>query len=569
MAYGQHAFEVDDQGEPNDLVEELRQHATENPVLADLRKERTAWAIEQIRRLGPEADWDTLRSVTTSKLAQDVRIANVGIKDGGKLPVPSRLPYQTAAEMLLALDPIHRIGAPQIEDGDEPLGWYVEDGPDAGTYTTNEKVFTRKILALEDSLSSSERYETLHLLHAKASTVQVVQDPELIPVKNGIIHYTKGEFFPHDPDYVFMSKIATDLSANPKHPDLRLSDGRFFHIDDMMFDLADGDEELVELLWQIIGAVLRPNMAWGKVGFLLGEGKNGKSTFIELLRNVVGPSVVANLRLHQLGHEFLVGAELPGKTAVIADENPPNTYLDDSSNLKQLVMGEPLLLNRKHREPINYQFKGMVIQSFNDMPRTKDKSTGMYRRIIAVPFNHSFKGQKDFPEIKKEFMLNKQLHEYVLHQALIERPKFYKIHVPPAAQRHLETFKLSNDPVRAFWNKFRERFAWGLLMWDFIYDLYKQWMKFENPEGKMLSLDKVRESLEKILEDDNEWEILKKQIRVGVRMDGYESLIEEYKLPPFWANKNSGTDHGWTGKKYYLKGRDRIYGGIIRRKSVK
>ena len=566
VAYGQHAFNLDT-SEVNETEEELRQYVAENPVLTDIRKERTAWAIEQIRKLGPNPDWSLLRAATTAKLAQDVRDKNFGIKDGGKLPIPTHLPYQTAASMLLELDPIYRIGAPYIPDGDEQLGWYMTDGPDAGTYSSNDNVFTRKLLTLEDALTANERSEALGLMRAKASTVRVEQDPDLIPVNNGIIRYESSEFMPHDPSFVFTSKIGTDLKDNPKHPDLKLSNDKFFHVDELMLDLAAGDEEIVELLWQIIGAVLRPNEVWGKVAFLLGGGKNGKSTFIALLRNVVGPNVVANLRLHQLGKEFLT-SQVVGKSAIIADENPPNTYLDDSADLKQIVMGENLLLNRKHKEPINYQFKGMVVQSFNDMPKTRDKSVGMYRRIIAVPFLQSFENKREFPEIKKVFVFDKRLHEYILHQSLIARPKFHEIWVPPAARRHLEKFKHSNDPLRGFWDLFREQFSWAFLPWDFVYDLYKQWVRFENPQGKTVSLETMKESLETVLEDDERWAIVKRQIRVKTLMREEELLVEKYKLPPVF-NGGDPRHTSANAVEHYLKSKDRIYGGIIRRELVK
>lgn len=49
-----------------------------------------------------------------------------------------------------------------------------------------------------------------------------------------------------------------------------------------------GDEELVELIWQVISASLNGNYSYRKSIWFVGEGNDGKGTVQQLITNLVG-----------------------------------------------------------------------------------------------------------------------------------------------------------------------------------------------------------------------------------------------------------------------------------------
>ena len=609
VSYEQHAFEVDDQeklpdegrfpaerhtadlaDDPQDEHDEVMQkfveYAEQNKVLGDIRKEITEWIVEQIRLMKGKPDWDVLRTNATGRFASAVALVNKGRPAGERLAVPSYMPYQMVSAILLEIQSIRRIGSPQIPRGEEPLGWYVEDGPDEGIYSMSEKFFTSKIRKLEDALSAYERREALSILQNTALRVDVSRDPDLVAVGNGICGYMDNSFRPFDPSYVFTSKIEFDFPdvEEVEHPVMYLSNGKRFYIEDAIRQIADDDPEIEQVIWEMIAAAVRSNRMWKMSYFLIGPGGNGKSTILKLIRNLVGAARVAELQLRDFSHEFMI-SKLINASLVIGDENTTDLYLDDSANFKKSVTGEPLLLNRKNRDPINYQYRGLILQSFNKMPRTRDKTAGLYRRIIMVPFNRSFKDSK-FPEINDEFVDDPELLRYILHKIMRKMPKFQKLTKPAAGQALMEKFKMSNDPVRLFWDTFKDRFQWDMLPWKYIYALYKQWMYEENPKGKTLSKENVQESFAEILENDEDWAIFKKQTSIKDMMDEYEPLIVEYRVTPLWDTYS--TDHileeGFTdyegrktkrektakfwARQMFGDDKGRVYSGIIRKNRV-
>lgn len=150
------------------------------------------------------------------------------------------------------------------------------------------------------------------------------------------------------------------------------------------------------------------------------------------------------------------------------------TYIDKAANLKTLVTHDVLPLNRKFKSQIAYQFFGFMIQCLNEFRRITDKSESLYRRFCFVPFNKSFTGQEK-RYIKNDFIARDEVLQYVVRRVLELTPDYYELANPQACQVVMAEFKETNDPIRAFWNEFRDHFAWGILPGEFLYDLYRAW----------------------------------------------------------------------------------------------
>ena len=80
-----------------------------------------------------------------------------------------------------------------------------------------------------------------------------------------------------------------NYNPNAKNPVIHNpDDGTDWDVESWMADLSD-DPEIVNVLWKILGAVIRPNVAWGKAAWLYSEsGNNGKGTLCQLMRALCG-----------------------------------------------------------------------------------------------------------------------------------------------------------------------------------------------------------------------------------------------------------------------------------------
>ena len=274
------------------------------------------------------------------------------------------------------------------------LGIYQSEGPRAGLYETSDKAFREPMRNLKPTITDNEITEAHHVLRDIAWRVERCQSPELVPVNNGIFNYRTKELLEFSPEYIFLSKSCVNYNENAQNVVIQNpDDGSSWDVESWMASLSD-DPAIVALLWQVVGAVIRPFVRWNKcVMFYATSGNNGKGTLCELMRSLCGEGRYASIPVENFGENFLL-EKLPEVMAIIVDENNVGAYLDKAGNFKAVVTNDVVQINRKNRPAIPYQFFGLMVQCFNELPRIKDKSGSLYRRCLFIPFDKSFTGKE-------------------------------------------------------------------------------------------------------------------------------------------------------------------------------
>ena len=134
------------------------------------------------------------------------------------------------------------------------------------------------------------------------------------------------------------------------------------------------------------------------------------------MRQLVGEGRYASIPLKDFGKDFML-EPLIRTTSVIVDENDVGTYIDKAANLKAVITGDTIQVNRKFKAPISFKFKGFMVQCLNEMPRVKDKSDSFYRRQLFIPFTKCFTGAER-KYIKDDYLKRKEVVEYVMYKVL-------------------------------------------------------------------------------------------------------------------------------------------------------
>ncbi|HEC2192903.1 TPA: DNA primase [Staphylococcus delphini] len=362
-----------------------------------------------------------------------------------------------------------------------------------GIYTQNVSYIKRVISWLEPKLNSNKADEVIYHLKNRVDIKSKTNSPDLIPVKNGVFNRKTKQLESFTPEYVFTTKINT---AYKKQSEMPVIDG--WNIENWLNEIACNDHGVVKLLWQVINDSLNGNYTRKKAIFLVGDGNNGKGTFQELISQLIGVENIANLKVNEFDERFKLSV-LEGKTAVIGDDVPVGVYIDDSSNFKSVVTGDPVLVEFKNQPLYRATFKCTVIQSTNGMPSFKDKTSGTLRRLLIVPFNADFNGQSENFKIKEQYVKNQKVLEYVLYRAI--NMDFDTFDVPDASHKMLELYKQDNDPVYDFKvNTFDE---WNItaVPKNIVYYKYKEFCENSGYTG-ILSDRKFYKSFEKYLGDD-------------------------------------------------------------------
>lgn len=338
-----------------------------------------------------------------------------------------------------------------------------------GIYTQNVSYIKRVISWLEPKLNSNKADEVIYHLKNRVDIKSKTNSPVLIPVKNGVFNRKTKQLESFTPEYVFTTKINTAYKTQSCVP---VIEG--WSVDNWINEIACNDHGVAKLLWQVINDSLNGNYTRKKAIFLVGDGNNGKGTFQELISQVIGEENIASLKVNEFDERFKLSV-LEGKTAVIGDDVPVGVYVDDSSNFKSVVTGDPVLVEFKNQPLYRATFKCTVIQSTNGMPSFKDKTSGTLRRLLIVPFNANFNGQSENFKIKDQYVKNQKVLEYVLYRAV--NMGFDTFDVPDASHKMLDLYKQDNDPVYEFKINVFDEWLLRKIPKYIVYGFYKEFCK--------------------------------------------------------------------------------------------
>ena len=208
-------------------------------------------------------------------------------------------------------------------------------------------------------------------------------------------------------------------------------------------------------------------------------------------------------------------------------ENDVGAFIDKAGALKAVITNDVVYINRKFKDPIKYQFHGFMVQCLNELPRFRDKSDSIYRRQLFVPMNKCFTGVAR-TYIKDDYIHRPEVLEYVMKRVL--EMDYYRLSEPEACRVVLDEYKIYSDPVRQFWTEFEDQFVWDLLPYGFLYSLFKEWFKRNNPNGAIIGRNTFIKDLQNVLSKSTMFQFVDGRVRTGNRMDETETLIATYNL---------------------------------------
>ncbi len=147
----------------------------------------------------------------------------------------------------------------------------------------------------------------------------------------------------------------------------------------------EGDGERIALLQEWAGYLLTPDTSLQKFMLLYGPGGNGKGVVCAVLTALLGAENVSAVALDDFGNDFTF-AQTFGRLANISTEigNPEKVA---EGRLKAVVSGDALTLNRKHKDVLSVRPTARLMFATNERPRFRDRSDGVWRRLLLLPFN--------------------------------------------------------------------------------------------------------------------------------------------------------------------------------------
>lgn len=355
---------------------------------------------------------------------------------------------------------------------------YEDAGPDEGLYVPAEQRIRRLARQYHYTISSKDLNAVVESVRDSVSLLTENKDGNIMGLANGLFDLRSKKLLPFSPKVVLRTKASVAFREDATT--CRVIDG--WSVDEWIRELANNDPEVEQLFWEIIAALFRPEHPFQKAALLYSStGSNGKGTFLELLRHLVGVDRVATLSMSGFGKPFLPPSLL-NCFAVLSDENKVGDFMRDASTLKAWVTHDWVDIDVKYDRMKTVKGRGLCVFCVNELPSSKDKSESLYRRFVPIPFLKRYFGADKNPAIKNDYVKQPEVLEYVAHKALMMDLDDEFI-MPEVCEKLLGEIRLENDPVLQFAEEFFDRFVWDLLPWKFSFGLYSAWMRKEVPSG--------------------------------------------------------------------------------------
>lgn len=373
------------------------------------------------------------------------RIENTTVNEKtGKVTVP-QVPFYVIAKFLLTHIPIIKTGSNE----DTALLFFYDFSK--GIYTSNDDYIKTCIKKIEIRYKLTKLKDVTEDLRANTRFGKPPRLDYLIAVGNGLFNTKTKELEPFDPKHFITAKVDTNYNTKAL-TNYELIKNTYFNFDEWLKSIACNDDEIVTLLWQLINEAVNPNKTRRKIAIMLGNGTNGKSTFRQMMINLIGGINISVSTPHELQSRFGLFS-LEGKICNYGDEVGTKP-LDEMDKLKSISSGESVNYERKNKDVRNYDFKTLLMFNSNEIPPIKDKSDAVLNRLLIIPFNANFEGVKD-ESIKDEKLNNKIILEYILYTAL--HLDFDKFIIPEAVKKQLLNYKQENDSVFSFMLYYKDK----------------------------------------------------------------------------------------------------------------
>ena len=304
------------------------------------------------------------------------------------------------------------------------------------------------------------------LLKAEAVSTELFDTKPIFNFRNCVLDLETGETHPHSE--TFMSSIQVPYSYDPDAYSTRWL--RFVE------EVTEGDERKANLLQEIAGYVLFSDNSLQKCFFLVGDGANGKSVFLDILTDVFGAENVSNVEMSGLVEPFQ-RIHLLTSVLNISSETQSNVKGAESV-FKQIVVGDTINGCYKNKDFLTFRPRTKLVAACNEYFKSRDMTTGFLRRISFVSFNARFVETPKKGEHLADKDLTRKLREdlpaifnwaYAGYRVLKDAKSFT---VTQDQAEMKEDFMRESNPIVAF---IEEGLMPGRIPREALYRDYKIW----------------------------------------------------------------------------------------------
>lgn len=313
-----------------------------------------------------------------------------------------------------------------------------------GIYKSGYAAIEGAMIELIPDLKKAWRTEVLAYLEILVRENTEPAPAHMIAFRNGLLNALDDTFVPLSPDHIITNRIEWDYNPNA-----------YDELADKTLDkIACHDKSIRALLEEAAGYCLFRRNELGKAFILTGSGSNGKSTFLNMVKYMLGRENVSSLDLKKLSDRFST-VMLFGKLANIGDDIS-DEFVVDTSIFKKIVTGETIDAEQKGQPKFEFEPFVKLFFSANNIPRMgKGRDwDAIKRRLIIIPFGAKFSpDDPDYVPFIGDKLRTQEAVEYLIRvgiQGLKRVLDARQFTHSEKVQRELDEYEESNNPILAF-----------------------------------------------------------------------------------------------------------------------
>jgi len=376
-----------------------------------------------------------------------------------------------------------------------------------------EKEFMKHLKSTRSSKGKSNMIKELeHLVPILVDDMD--KHLEHINVKNGILNLKTGYLKSHDKSKYFSKISPIEFSENVDYP----------YWERFLSDIFERDFELIRYVQKAIGYSLTGLTTEQCVFFCLGNGRNGKSTFLDVISDIFGDYAL-NIQPETIMVKHGVSngansdiARLKGARFVTTVEPNDGVRLNEGL-IKQLSGGDKVTARRLYGNEFEFKPEFKLWMSSNHKPIIRGTDLGIWRRIHLIPFNVKISEE----EVDKNLKL-KLTHEYMgilkwaVDGCLMWQREGLKL--PQSIKQATTDYQHEMDIISAWIDECCELDASAFEKAGDLYNSYSRWAKDRN-EYLMSSTKFGREMSKKFR---------KEKLRVNFIYSGISLIDKPYQI---------------------------------------
>lgn len=239
----------------------------------------------------------------------------------------------------------------------------------------------KALLMLKDDGNSARAADASNMI-CKLSTLplgRVMNDhPDLICIENGMFNTKSGDLLPHDKNYY--ASYMLPVNFDPKS----IADcqrWKLFLVESVC------DPEVIREIQKFFGYCLTRETKYERMLIMVGDGGDGKSTLLKVLKALVGAKNCTHIPMGRLEDQFYL-SKLVGKLLNTFSEIEAKAM--QSQEIKALVSGDPISASFKNETPFDFEPYCKLAYSTNKLPKMLDNSDGFFRKIMIVKMTRQF-----------------------------------------------------------------------------------------------------------------------------------------------------------------------------------